>query len=334
MSVLSIGLPGTALTDADIARLNHPWVGGVTLFKRNLIDAPQTAALIASIRASAAHELVLSVDQEGGRVQRLHAGVSALPPFAQIGTRWAAAPERGGAAARAHATAMALEMRALDFDLSFTPVLDLDRGSRVIGDRAFAPDPDRVGAIGAVYIDALHTAGIAACGKHFPGHGSVLPDTHFERAVDPRTLDELRATDLKPFAQLSAKLDAMMLAHVEYPAVDHRPAGYSRRWIRQILRSELSFSGVILSDDIGMAGAGASMAAIERIWAHLDAGCDHVLVCDPALSAAVLDGLNAAPPDVDVPIAKLRAVSAKPSAESVAFAAAALRAQFHDALLS
>jgi beta-N-acetylhexosaminidase len=307
MSVLSIGLSGLALTEVEKHWLNHPWVGGVTLFKRNIVSATQCAELIHEIRASAAQPLILSVDQEGGRVQRVIEGATRLPPLGAIGAAHALDREHGLAFATAHATVMASEMLALGFDLSFAPVIDLDRGSRVIGDRAFSSNPHAVVELGRAYISALRECGMAACLKHFPGHGSVLEDTHHERAVDPRLLEALEAHDLSAFRPLLNAAGAVMLAHVEYPAVDALPAGYSSVWIQQLLRTRYGFSGVVISDDIGMLGAGNALRAVDRIHAHLRAGCDHVLVCDPALSAPVLRELSSAPPAVTAPISQLRA---------------------------
>ncbi len=312
MSVLSIGVQGLQLANEELDLLRHPWVGGVTLFKRNIQTPKQTAALISAIRAASPSALLLSVDQEGGRVQRVIDGASKLPALGQIGAAYARDPAHGIELARAHATVMASEMRALGFDLSFAPVLDLDRGSRVIGDRAFSADPNAVRELGRAYIEALNACGMAACIKHFPGHGSVLEDTHHERAIDPRTFAEIEASDLIPFAALGPLAQAVMLAHVEYPSVDSQPAGYSRVWIGGILRQRLGFAGVVISDDIGMLGAGNALRAVDRIGAHLQAGCDHVLVCDPALSSAVLSELNGAAPPTFANVSALLSSAAEP----------------------
>lgn len=332
MSVLSIGISGRALTKTEMAQLNHPWVGGVTLFKRNIGSPAQIRALIAEIRAAASAPMVLSVDQEGGRVQRVLDGVSKLPALGAIGEVWRAEPDRALALARAHASVMAGEMLALGFDVSFAPVLDLNAGSRVIGDRAFSTDPHAVSALATAYVEALNACGMAACLKHFPGHGSVLEDTHHEKAVDTRSLAELEASDLIPFVALLPKAQAVMLAHVEYPAVDAAPAGYSQVWIRQILRQRYGFSGVVISDDIGMSGAGHALRAVERISAHLNAGCDHVLVCDPELATTVLAELKGAAPLVAAPISRLRALEAEPAA--LAESRALLHTALHMPLLS
>jgi len=182
-------------------------------------------------------------------------------------------------------------VRASGVDLSFAPVVDLGRGNRAIGDRAFSPDPQVVAEFTRAYVRGMHAAGMAATLKHFPGHGSVLEDTHYDTAVDDRPLDALRALDLVPFAAgIEAKADAVMMAHVVYPQVAPGPAGYSARWIREILRDEMGFRGVVFSDDIGMAAAFSAGGVKARIDAHLDAGCDVVLVCHPDL---VPDSLSA-----------------------------------------
>ena len=179
---------------------------------------------------------------------------------------------------------MASEIRATGVDLSFAPVVDLGRGNRAIGDRAFSEDPQVVAEFTRAYVRGMHAAGMAATLKHFPGHGSVLEDTHFDDAVDDRSLDEIRALDLVPFvAGIEAKADAVMMAHVVYPQVAPEPAGYSPRWINEILRGEMGFRGVVFSDDIGMAAAFSAGGIKARIDAHLDAGCDVVLVCHPEL---------------------------------------------------
>jgi beta-N-acetylhexosaminidase len=196
--------------------------------------------------------------------------------------------------AEEHAWLMASEVRATGVDLSFAPVVDLGRGNRAIGDRAFSADPQVVAEFTRAYVEGMHAAGMAATLKHFPGHGSVLEDTHVDEAIDNRSLDELRALDLVPFvAGVDAKADAVMMAHVVYPQVAPEPAGYSPRWIQQILRDEMGFRGVVFSDDIGMAAAFSAGGVKARIDAHLDAGCDVVLVCHPDLvpeSLAAVEG--------------------------------------------
>ena len=269
--MLVIGVAGTELTAQERAWLQHDAVAGVILFKRNFASRQQVADLSAAIREAAPRPQLLCVDQEGGRVQRFDA-IYHRDPAAAL------------ALAEEHAWLMASEIRASGVDLSFAPVVDLARGNRAIGDRAFSDDPQVVAAFTRAYVRGMHSVGMAATLKHFPGHGTVLEDTHFDDAVDPRPLETLRAQDLVPFAAgIEAGADAVMMAHVAYPAVAPEPAGYSPRWIGEILRDEMGFRGVVFSDDIGMAAAYSAGGIKARVDAHLDAGCDVVLVCHPQL---------------------------------------------------
>lgn len=292
--MLLIGVAGTELTAQERDWLQHDAVAGVVLFARNFASRQQIGELSAAIRDAAPRPLLVCVDQEGGRVQRFREGFSALPPLQRIGQAHATDPQGALAAAEQHAWLMASEVRASGVDLSFAPVVDLARGNRAIGDRAFSDDPQVVAAFTAAYVRGMHGAGMAATLKHFPGHGTVLEDTHVDSAVDPRALDELRTQDLVPFvAGIQAGADAVMMAHVVYPQVAPEPAGYSRRWIQDILRGELGFRGVVFSDDIGMAASFSAGGVRARVDAHLDAGCDVVLVCHPEL---VEDSLRAVEP--------------------------------------
>jgi beta-N-acetylhexosaminidase len=208
--------------------------------------------------------------------------------------------------AEEHAWLMASEIRATGIDLSFAPVVDLGRGNRAIGNRAFHAEPAIVAEFTRAYVQGMHAAGMAATLKHFPGHGSVLEDTHFDDAVDPRSLEVLQAEDLVPFAEgIHAGADAVMMAHVTYPAVAPEPAGYSPRWMKEILRGDMGFRGVIFSDDIGMAAAEGVGGVKARIDAHLDAGCDIVLVCPPALVAESLRAMDSRPEGNNAAIASL-----------------------------
>ncbi|KRG46761.1 beta-hexosaminidase [Stenotrophomonas panacihumi] len=282
--MLLIGVAGTELTAQERAWLQHDAVAGVVLFKRNFASRTQVAELSAAIRAAAPRPQLICVDQEGGRVQRFREGYAALPPLAGFGELYTRDPDAALALAREHAWLMASEIRASGVDLSFAPVVDLARGNRAIGDRAFSADPQVVAAFTRAYVAAMHEAGMAATLKHFPGHGTVLEDTHVDTAIDPRPLDVLRAEDLVPFAAgIDAGADAVMMAHVVYPQVAPEPAGYSARWIGEILRGELGFRGVVFSDDIGMAASFSAGGVKARVDAHLDAGCDVVLVCHPEL---------------------------------------------------
>jgi len=282
--MLVIGVAGTELTAQEREWLQHDAVAGVILFKRNFASREQVAELSAAIRAAAPRPQLICVDQEGGRVQRFREGYSALPPLQGFDALYATDPEAALALAEQHAWLMASEVRASGVDLSFAPVVDLGRGNLAIGNRAFSADPQVVAAFTAAYVRGMHSVGMAATLKHFPGHGTVLEDTHFHDASDPRTLDELRALDLIPFAAgITAGADAVMMAHVVYPQVAPEPAGYSPRWIQQILREEMGFRGVVFSDDIGMAASFSAGGVKARVDAHLDAGCDVVLVCHPEL---------------------------------------------------
>ncbi|WP_242108096.1 beta-N-acetylhexosaminidase [Luteimonas aquatica] len=282
--MLLIGVAGTELTAQERDWLQHPACAGVVLFKRNFASKTQVTELSAAIRAAAPRPQLVCVDQEGGRVQRFREGFSALPPLEDIGRLYAADPVAALELAQEHAWVMASEVRASGVDLSFAPVADLGRGNLAIGNRAFSGDPEVVAEFTRAYIRGMHTAEMAATLKHFPGHGSVREDTHFDRALDRRTLEEIRVSDLVPFAAgIDAGADAVMLAHVVYPQVAPEPAGHSRVWIEDILRGQMGFRGVVFSDDIGMAAAGSAGGVTARIGAHLDAGCDVVLVCHPEL---------------------------------------------------
>lgn len=282
--MLVIGVAGTELTAQERDWLQHDACAGVILFSRNFASKQQVQELSQAIREAASRPQLVCVDQEGGRVQRFRDGYSALPPLEHFNALFAQDQAAALQLAQEHAWLMASEVRASGVDLSFAPVVDLGRGNLAIGDRAFSADPHIVAAFTRAYIQGMHAAGMAATLKHFPGHGSVLEDTHVDNAVDDRSLEEIRALDLLPFeAGIEAKADAVMMAHVVYPKVAPEPAGYSRTWIEDILRKEMGFRGVVFSDDIGMAAAFSAGGVKSRIDAHLDAGCDVVLVCHPDL---------------------------------------------------
>jgi beta-N-acetylhexosaminidase len=300
--MLVIGIGGHELSAEERDWLQHPAVGGVILFGRNFASRAQVADLSQAIRDAAPRPQLLCVDQEGGRVQRFRDGYHALPKLEDFGRLFERDRDAALRLASEHAWLMASEIRATGVDLSFAPVVDLGRGNRAIGDRAFHAEPAIVAEFTRAYVAGMHEAGMAATLKHFPGHGSVLEDTHFDDAVDPRPLDALRAEDLVPFvAGIAAGADAVMMAHVKYPMVAPEPAGYAPRWIRDILRAEMGFRGVVFSDDIGMAAAESAGGIKARIDAHLDAGCDVVLVCAPALVADSLKAMDTRPaPDAAV----------------------------------
>ena len=291
--MLVIGVAGTELTAQERDWLQHDACAGVILFSRNFASKAQVAELSQAIRAAAPRPQLVCVDQEGGRVQRFREGYSALPPRENFGRLYTQDKAAALAMAEEHAWVMASEVRATGVDLSFAPVVDLGRGNRAIGNRAFSEDPAVVADFTRAYVRGMHSAGMAATLKHFPGHGSVLEDTHFDDAIDPRPLDEIRALDLVPFvAGIEAKADAVMMAHVVYPAVAPEPAGYSKVWIEDILRGEMGFRGVVFSDDIGMAAAFSAGGIKQRVDLHLDAGCDVVLVCHPELVEESLDAIK------------------------------------------
>jgi beta-N-acetylhexosaminidase len=305
--MLIIGLTGRALTDEDRNWLATPQVSGVILFTRNFESREQVTALIDDIRVERPEPFLVCVDQEGGPVQRFRAGFTRLPALARIGELHVRDPAAAVALAEEHAWLMASEMRAIGIDLSFAPVADLGRGNRAVGERAFAPDPDTVSELTQAYLRGMRLAGMAATLKHFPGHGSVAEDTHFDAAIDPRPLDALREADLVPFVDgIAAGAEAVMLAHVTYPSIDARPAGCSRIWVEDILRGELGFRGVVLGDDIGMAATESLGGIGARIEAHLLAGCDLVLACGAAIVPEALAASRHAEPCAADKIAALQ----------------------------
>ncbi|MEO6799544.1 MAG: beta-N-acetylhexosaminidase [Rhodanobacter sp.] len=280
--MLMIGVAGLELAEREEVWLSSPAVAGVLLFSRNYHSREQLGALCAAIRKVGGDQLLVAVDQEGGPVQRFREGFTRLPPLAAIGAEFDHDPDEAIRLAEEHAWVMASELRASGVDFSFAPVVDLARGNAAIGLRAFHADPSITAELAQAYVRGMHLGGMAVVLKHFPGHGSVTGDTHRVTATDSRSLDEIRRSDLLPFAQcIGAHVEAVMMAHVTYPAVDSQPAGYSKTWIGQILRKELGFVGAVISDDISMAAAGAVGSIGERVRAHLDAGCDLVLACFP-----------------------------------------------------
>lgn len=305
--MLLIGLAGLELQARERTWLATPGVAGVILFSRNYAGREQLMALVEAIREAAGEQMLVAVDQEGGPVQRFREGFTRLPALAKIGAVHARDPDDAVRLAEEHAWIMASELRACGVDFSFAPVADLDRGSAAIGPRAFHADPDIAAELVQAYVRGMHLGGMAAVLKHFPGHGSVAADTHKAQAVDPRPLSAIRDADLRPFVQaLEAHAEAVMMAHVIYPAVDDKPAGFSRVWIEDILRGELGFDGVVISDDISMAAAGAAGGVGARVKAHLAAGCDLVLACFPEVVEEAIAALPPATPGVDERLAALR----------------------------
>jgi beta-N-acetylhexosaminidase len=284
---LVLGIEGLTLTAADRERLAHPLVGAVILFSRNFSDRVQLAALTTEIHALRSPALLICIDHEGGRVQRFRDGFTAVPAMRTLGAQWDGDVAAAAAQARRLGEIIARELRAVGVDFSFTPVLDLDCGSStVIGDRAFHGNANAAAHLAACLRDGLRAGGCAAVGKHFPGHGFVAADSHFAVPVDERTLAQIKANDLIPFAALvHAGLEAVMPAHVIYPAVDASPAGYSRIWLQDILRGQLGFDGLVFSDDLGMAGALTAGDIVARADAAFLAGCDMVLACNDFAAA-------------------------------------------------
>ncbi len=277
-----VGVEGLALSSADCERLAHPLVGGVILFTRNFADGDQLRELTAAIHALRTPHLLISVDHEGGRVQRFRTGFTALPAMRGLGERW---DDDVAAAAREAIRlgwTLASELRAHGVDYSYAPVLDLDYGtSGVIGDRAFHRNPNAVAHLATALCRGLRAGGCPGVGKHFPGHGFVSADSHTDLPVDERPLAALIADDLVPFGALvRAGIEGIMPAHVVYPEIDPRPAGYSPVWIGEVLRRQLGFDGVVFSDDLGMAGALAAGDIVARADAATAAGCDTVLACN------------------------------------------------------
>ncbi len=285
---LMIDIAGTELNELDGERLRHPLVGGLILFSRNYRSPEQLARLTAAVHALRAPPLLIAIDHEGGRVQRCRDGFTRLPPMRALGRLWESDPSAARRAARDIGFVLAAELRACGVDLSFTPVLDLDwRRSDVIGDRALHGDPGVVVELGGALIDGLHAAGMAACGKHFPGHGWVEADSHLAIPIDERSLVELQ-TDIEPYRRL--KLDAVMPAHVIYPKIDKKSSGFSKYW-NQYLRNNLRFKGVVFSDDLSMQGASVAGDAVARAQAAWSAGCDMLLICNaPQAVGEVLAG--------------------------------------------
>lgn len=287
---LMIDIAGTELTDIDRQRLCHPLVGGIILFTRNYADPSQLSALTAEIHALRTPKLLIAVDHEGGRVQRFREGFTRLPAMATLGKCWDADPAAALEAARSVGYILAAELRARGVDFAFTPVLDLDYGpSRVIGDRAFHRDPETVIALAAALGDGLKAGGMGSCGKHFPGHGYVIPDSHVELPIDDRSLDAMQ-DDIAPYRKLP--LDAVMAAHVIYERFDCNTAVFSNKWI-EYLRHDIKFNGVVFTDDLSMAGAGVVGDMVCRVDTAYGAGCDMLLVCNaPDAVADVLDRWN------------------------------------------
>ena len=277
---LMLDIAGPQLSPQEIQLLQNPQVGGLILFARNIESPEQVAALLAEVRV-VNEQLLIAVDQEGGRVQRLREGFTRLPPMQLLGDLLGNDQIDALAFARDVGWLLASEVLACGFDISFAPVLDVDRDtSSIIGDRAFSDDPQLVADFGNAFIQGMHKAGMAVTGKHFPGHGGVVADSHLEAPVDYRSWQAVLDHDLKPFSALAKDLDGVMPAHMTFPEVDADSVGFSQFWLQQVLRDQLGFNGVIFSDDLSMKGADIVGGYPDKAKRALDAGCDMILVCN------------------------------------------------------
>ncbi|MEO8039012.1 MAG: beta-N-acetylhexosaminidase [Betaproteobacteria bacterium] len=291
-----LDVAGVELTAEERERLLHPVVGGVILFSRNYADPGQISRLTAEIHGLRTPSLLIAVDHEGGRVQRFRDGFTRLPPMRELGQLYDSDADAARALAHSIGAVLAFELRGCGVDFSFAPVLDLDHDrSGVIGNRAFHSNPECVGELATALVTGLAEGGMGAVGKHFPGHGYAEADSHVDMPVDARTYDQIER-DMQPFVRLvTSGIPGIMPAHVLYAAVDSQPAGYSRFWLKSVLRERLGFDGTIFSDDLTMVGAQGAGGIVERGWLALDAGCEMVLVCnDPPAAGTLLDGLKRA----------------------------------------
>jgi len=290
---LMLDVEGLALTSIEKETLARPGVGGLILFKRNFASVTQVQSLVSEIR-EIRPEIIIAVDQEGGRVQRFKDGLTRLPPLKVLGDAYDRKGDASLPLAKDYGWLMAAEILSLGIDISFAPVLDLDFGrSAVIGDRSIHRDPEIVIQVASAYVAGMQEAGMTATGKHFPGHGWVAADSHVDIPRDERSQTEISADDIKPFATLASQLGGIMPAHIIYNQVDAQPAGFSKVWLQDVLRKELSYSGVIFSDDLSMEGAAMAGSYPERAFAARAAGCDMVLVCNQADRALeVLDWIE------------------------------------------
>ena len=293
-----VDLIGPELSSEEHELLQHPLVGGVILFTRHYQSPSQITELCKSIRAARSRPILITVDHEGGRVQRFREGFTRIPNMGHLGKLYETSQDTAIKLAETCGWLIASELLSVSIDLSFTPVLDLNiKNNPAIGDRSFHSTPEIVIELASALIRGLHSAGMIATGKHFPGHGSVTVDSHLGLPIDTRSFDEIKKADMQPFAKLiQTGIDAIMPAHILFPAVDNQPVGFSKYWLQEILRSQLKFSGIIFSDDLNMKGADVpSGGYANRARAALEAGCDMVLICNNRPGA--LEILNQLPPD-------------------------------------
>jgi beta-N-acetylhexosaminidase len=298
MTAIICGISSTELKQKEIEILHHPLVCGIILFKRNYKDYYQLKRLIADIKKEFGQDFIISVDQEGGRVVRFGQPFSQLPALGVIGEILPSKPDLAQSLTHVHAWLMASELLSIDVDLSFAPVLDIDNGSNVIGDRSFSKHPNTVSKLADFYCRAMHDAGMKTTAKHFPGHGTVMADSHFELPIDDRSFSEIEKLDLQPFIQLikNQQIDAIMMSHVIYPQACEQAAGYSKFWCQDILRNKYGFKGIIISDDLGMKAADCVGDVRARYQACIDSGIDIALACTIELSEELLTNLSSNTP--------------------------------------
>lgn len=281
-----LDIQGTELSSEDKALLQHPLVGGVIFFARNYVSIQQITELCQAIREVRNEPVLIGVDQEGGRVQRFHQPFTRLPSMGFLGQQYDQSPEEAILLAETCGWLMAAELLSVGVDLSFAPVLDLNKKlNQVVGDRAFHHKTESVIILAKALIKGMRIAGMASTGKHFPGHGSTTIDSHVGMPVDSRDLSTIIADDMQPFIALHNELDAIMPAHILFPAVDNKAVGFSEYWLQSVLRTQLQFSGVIFSDDLNMQGAGIAGDYPTRAEAALNAGCDMILICNNRVAA-------------------------------------------------
>ena len=293
MGPLVLDIESTRLTSDDIRRISHPLVGMVILFTRNYENRKQLTELCRDIHAIKPG-LLIAVDHEGGRVQRFREGFTQIPAMSKLGECWEKSSEKATLAAMACGYVLAAELRACGVDMSFAPCLDVNfNRSQIIGERAFSTDPTVITQLALALIQGMRLAGMSNCGKHFPGHGWVMADSHLELPVDERSFEALSECDLKPYTWMGQALDSVMAAHVLYSQINAKPAGFSEYWLKTVLREKLHFTGVVFSDDLSMKGALGAGNVTERAQAALQAGCDMLILCnDFAASDTLLQTLT------------------------------------------
>jgi beta-N-acetylhexosaminidase len=294
MTAIISGIESTKLTTKEIETLKHPLVCGIILFKRNFASYTQLKRLVKEIKSTFGNDFIISVDQEGGRVRRFGMPFTPLPALSTIGQIETINTDKAKNFAHTHAWLMASELLSIDIDLSFAPVLDIDNGSNVIGDRAFSAKPEKVSLLADFYCRAMHDAGMKTTAKHFPGHGTVIADSHFDLPIDVRTFSEIEKMDLIPFIELikNNQIDAIMMSHVIYNKCCDQAAGYSKFWCQDILRQKYQFKGLIISDDLGMKAADCVGNVHARYKACVDSGCDIALACTMDLCQELLSQLD------------------------------------------